>query len=44
MANTPLRNIRVPDEVWQHAKECAEASGVSVSEYIVKALKRWRVR
>ena len=40
----PLRSIRVPDDVWEHAKECAEAEGISVSAYIVKALLRWKVK
>lgn len=44
MPREPLRSVRVPDEVWQHAKACAEAEGTSVSAYIVKALKRWKVK
>jgi hypothetical protein len=38
----PLRSVRVPDDVWEHAKRCAEAEGTSVSAYIVERLRRWR--
>ena len=40
----PLRSVRVPDEVWEHAKRCAETEGISVSAYIVDRLRRWRPR
>ena len=32
---TPLRAVRVPDDVWQHAQAYAAEHGVSVSELIV---------
>lgn len=38
---TPLRNIRVPDDVWQAAKARAESEGTSVSAVIVAALRRY---
>ena len=38
----PLRSVRVPDDVWEHAKRCAESEGTTVSAYIVRSLKRWR--
>jgi hypothetical protein len=44
MPTTPLRNIRVPDDVWAHAKECSDAEHVSVSAYVVKALRAWKVK
>lgn len=36
--HTPLRNVRVPDDVWQPAKERAEANGETVSEVVRRAL------
>jgi hypothetical protein len=44
MPRDPIRTVRVPDEIWQHAKDCSKASGVSISAYIVRALRRWRVK
>jgi hypothetical protein len=38
---TPLRNIRVADELWQAAKARAEAEGTTVTEVIVAALQRY---
>lgn len=38
----PLRSVRVPDDVWEHAKRCAEREGRSVSAYIVASLRRWK--
>lgn len=40
--HTPMRSMRIPDDVWRHAQECAAAEGISVTEYVVRALKRWR--
>lgn len=41
-SHTPIRAMRIPDDVWEHAKACAAAEGISVTEYVVRALKRWR--
>lgn len=41
-AHTPRRTVRVPDDVWEHAKACAEAEGTTVSAHIVKSLRKWR--
>jgi antitoxin component of RelBE/YafQ-DinJ toxin-antitoxin module len=38
---TPLRNIRVDDELWTAAMAAAEARGESLSEAIRKFLKRY---
>lgn len=38
---TPLRNIRVDDELWNAAMAAAEARGESLSEAIRKFLKRY---
>ena len=38
---TTLRNIRVSDELWQSAQECADAQGMNVSEVIRLLLKSW---
>jgi len=41
MANTPLRAIRVPDEVWQAAREKAEREGTTVTAVVLAALQRY---
>lgn len=38
---TPLRNIRVPDELWAAAKEEAQAEGRSLTDVIVSDLHRY---
>ncbi len=38
---TPIRNVRVPDEVWGRALARAEEEGTSVSAVIVRALEEW---
>ena len=38
----PLRTVRVPDAVWEHAKRCAATEGTSVSAHIVHALRTWQ--
>lgn len=35
---TPIRNVRVPDEIWDPAKEKAKERGDNLSEIIRKAL------
>ena len=44
MASTPLRNIRVPDEVWHAAVEKARAEGTTVTAVLVKALQKYLTR
>lgn len=39
--STPLRSVRVPDEVWQAAKARAEAEGTTVSAVIVAAVRKY---
>lgn len=41
MNPTPIRTVRVPDDVWQAAQERAAEKGESVSAVIVRALKRY---
>lgn len=41
---TPLRNVRVPDEVWQAAQAKAERDGTSVSAVALAALRRYVAR
>jgi hypothetical protein len=36
-----IRNVRVPDELWEAAKSKAAAEGRSVSEVVRDYLKRW---
>lgn len=38
---TPLRAVRVPDEIWQAAQQRAAAEGRTVSDVIRAALKRY---
>ncbi len=38
---TPIRNVRVPDELWGRALARAEEEGTSVSAMIVRALEKW---
>lgn len=35
---TPQRSVRVPDEIWQAARERADAEGRSLSEVVREAL------
>lgn len=39
--HTPRRTIRVPDELWEAAKEKADSQGRTISEVIVRALERY---
>jgi len=38
---TPIRTVRVPDDVWQAAQDRAAEKGETVSAVIVRALKRY---
>lgn len=38
---TPIRTVRVPDDVWQAAQDRAAENGETVSAVIVRALKRY---
>lgn len=39
--NTPLRSVRIPDEIWKPAKEIAASRGETLSEVIRKALAEY---
>lgn len=39
--HTPLRSIRVPDELWNEARETAARRGESVTDVIRAALERY---
>ena len=41
MNPTPIRTVRVPDDVWQAAQDRAAEKGETVSAVIVRALKRY---
>lgn len=41
MAATPIRNVRVPDDVWQAAVERAATEGTTVSAVILGALREY---
>ncbi|MFE9936350.1 hypothetical protein [Streptomyces hirsutus] len=38
---TPNRNVRVPDALWEAAKERAASEGRTVTDVIVSALHRY---
>ncbi|GAA1831034.1 hypothetical protein [Actinomadura chokoriensis] len=38
---TPNRTVRVPDAVWNEAKEKAEAEGKNVSDVVNDCLRRY---
>ena len=39
--NTPPRSVRVPEDVWQAAKDAAERKGETVSGAVVRFLRRY---
>jgi predicted DNA binding CopG/RHH family protein len=41
---TPLRNLRVPDDLWQAAKAKAAAEGTTLTAVLVAALRRYVAR
>jgi len=41
---TPLRNFRVPDDLWSAAKAKADERGESLTAVIIRALRRYVAR
>ena len=41
MNPTPLRAVRIPDEIWLPAKEAAKRNGETISEVIRRALTEY---
>ena len=41
MDHTPRRSIRVPDHVWNAARNKARRRGSTVSEVVRRSLERW---
>lgn len=41
---TPVRTVRIPDELWDAARAKAEAEGRKVGVVIVEALQRYITR
>ncbi len=39
--NTPPRSVRVPDDVWNAARERAEREGTTLTAIILRALERY---
>ena len=39
--HTPARSVRVPEDVWQRAKEEAERRDETVSDAVVRFLRRY---
>lgn len=38
---TPLRNVRVADDLWNAVREKAEAEGTTVTAVVIAALQRY---
>lgn len=38
---TPHRSVRVPDEVWEEAKRIAADRGETVTDVVLRALRRY---
>jgi hypothetical protein len=38
---TPKHGVRVPDELWQAVKQKAYANGETITDVIIRALKRY---
>jgi hypothetical protein len=38
---TPKRSVRVPDELWQAVREKAKRRGETVTDVVIRALKRY---
>jgi len=38
---TPIRGVRIPDELWEDAQRVAAARGESVSDEVRAALERY---
>lgn len=41
---TPIRNVRIPDHVWDAAKTIAEQRGETLTSVIEAALRRYIAR
>ena len=41
---TTARNVRIPDDLWNAAKQTAEARGEDVSTVVREALRRYVTR
>ena len=39
--DNPARSVRVPDELWHAAKVRADENGETVTDVLVRALKRY---
>ena len=39
--HTPIRGLRIPDDLWSAAQEKAEREGTTVSEVVRAYLSRW---
>lgn len=38
---TPIRSVRIPDEIWEAVKRKAADRGESITDVILRALKRY---
>ena len=41
MNSTPIRTLRVPDDLWEAAQARAEERGETVTDVLIRALKRY---
>ena len=44
MANTPVRHIRIPDDIWNAARVAAESDGTTVAAVVVAYLRGYTAR
>jgi len=44
MSNTPHRTVRIPDDLWQAAQARAAAEGMTMTEVLTAALRRYVAR
>ena len=43
-SGTPLRNIRIPDDLWDAVLSKADAEGRNASEVVRELLSKWLMR
>lgn len=38
---TPGRSVRVPDDLWEAVRRIADSEGVTMTEIVIRALRRY---
>lgn len=44
MASTPLRAIRIPNDVWERAQEMAAVNGETLTAVVLRALTEYATK